>query len=437
VTGTIFGWLFSECSMHQWGETRHFPQGATRRQFLGNLAAGVGTAAGLGQLAGLPRAGAGQGIGQAGANQAADGGAVAAPPVGKRLLARTASPYNAEPELAHLVRHWITPLESFYVRSHGTVPTVGAEPWELAVEGLVERPGRFAVGSLAERFPLLDTVATLTCAGNRRQEFGPPKISGVPWGAGAIGNARWQGIGLADLLRHCGVKEGAGHVWFEGADRIQDKGASYLFGGSIPLSRVFEGAWSAEPVLLATHMNDQPLTPSHGAPLRSVVPGFIGARSVKWLTKLVVAAEPSPNHYVAHAYKVIADERPETIAAADPIYGWAVNSVICTPAGGAPRPGGMVRAEGFALASGGPGARPAVVELSADGGQSWQPARVVSPVKSGCWVLWVADVRVPAESPGLLVRTSDSAGVSQPREMTWNAKGYQFNGWHGVRWQSR
>jgi len=398
----------------------------TRRRFLNDLAWGT-----------LPLLLAGGGLTVDAPATASPQPAPPPPPTlpGKRLVARTATPYNAEPELARLVEHWITPLETFYVRSHGEVPTLGDQPWELAVEGLVERPGRFPVAGLAERFPLLDTVATLTCAGNRRNEFGPPKIAGVPWGAGAIGNARWQGIGLAELLRHCGVREGAGHVWFEGADRIQDKGASYLFGGSIPLARVFESAWSAEPVLLATHMNDQPLTASHGAPLRSVVPGSIGARSVKWLTKIVVAAEPSPNHYMAHAYKLIADERPETIAAAPPLDRWAINSVICTPAGGTARPAGTVRARGFALAAGGPGVRPAGVELSADGGTSWQPGRIVSPQRAGCWVLWSAEVQVPSTSPGLLVRTTDTAGGAQPREMAWNAKGYQYNAWHGVRWE--
>src|SRR5262249_8853891 len=156
-------------------------------------------------------------------------------------------------------------------------------------------------------------TVTLTCAGNRRSEFQGPKIAGVPWGPGAIGNAAWSGISLAALLRRAGIREGAKHVWFEGADEIVDKSDTYPFGGSIPLDKALAGDDRAPAALLATKMNDKPLTAEHGFPLRGVVPGFIGARSVKWLKTIVVSDRPSPNHYLAAAYKVIKEETPAAL----------------------------------------------------------------------------------------------------------------------------
>ena len=97
------------------------------------------------------------------------------------------------------------------------------------------------LAELAERFPAAEVTATLCCAGNRREEQSKIKpVSGVQWGAGAIGNAKWGGIKLADLLRHAGLKESAKHVWFDGLDRHDVKGESTLFGGSIPLGRALE-----------------------------------------------------------------------------------------------------------------------------------------------------------------------------------------------------
>jgi sulfite oxidase len=356
-----------------------------------------------------------------------------AQPAGKRLVVRSANPFNAEAALDRLAADWITPLESFYVRNHGETPRLESEGYQFTVDGLVKRPLQLSLDELAERFPMYKATATLTCAGNRRNEFAGKKIGGVQWGAGAIGNAEWSGVSLAAVLRHAGIRSDAKHVWFEGADVIVDKNESYPFGGSIALDKALSDDVRRAQTLLATKMNGKPLTAEHGAPLRAVVPGFIGARSVKWLKKIVVSDRPSPNHYLAQAYKLIAEETPAAVAAAEPLYEFAINSVICQPSEDTSASEGALQVRGFALPAGGEGRTIRLVELSVDAGNSWVAAKLVSPVQEYCWVLWSAEVQVTALTERLTVRATDSSGQTQPREMAWNAKGYQYNAWHQVR----
>jgi sulfite oxidase len=351
---------------------------------------------------------------------------------GKKLIVRSASPLNAEPALEKLVESWVTPVESFYIRSHAATPRLDQAPFRLSVDGLVDRPLRLSVDELVERFPIVGEQATLTCAGNRRNEFSGKKIGGVQWGGGAIGNANWSGVSLAAVLRHAGLQPGAKHIWFEGADEIIDKSEKYPFGGSIPLEKALAGNERTPGTLLATRMNDKPLPPEHGYPLRGIVPGYIGARSVKWLRKIVVSDRPSPNHYLAQAYKLIAEETPAALEAAPPLYEFAINSVICLPAPQTPVKTGKLTVQGYALPSGAAGRTVTKLELSTDGGQTWTEAKVISPVKDFCWILWSAEVNVTARTDRLIVRATDSSGETQPREMAWNFKGYQYNAWHQV-----
>ncbi len=337
------------------------------------------------------------------------------------------------PRLDRLGADWITPLESFYVRNHGPTPRLEAEDYQVSVEGMVDQPLTLSLGELVERFPAYKATATLTCAGNRRNEFIGPKIGGVAWGAGAIGNAKWSGVGLAAVLRHAGIQAGAKHVWFEGTDVITDKAESYPFGGSIALEKALSADDRGAHALLATKMNDKPLTAEHGAPLRTVVPGFIGARSVKWLKKIVVSDRPSPNHFLAHAYKLYTDDTPAAIDAAAPLYEFAINSAVCLPSPDSAVSAGLSKVQGFALPAGDEGRTIKLVELSVDGGNSWVAAKVVSPVREFCWVLWSAEVQVADQTERILVRATDSSGQTQPREMPWNVKGYQYNAWHQVQ----
>lgn len=356
-----------------------------------------------------------------------------------QLLVRSENPFNAEPPLADLVADEVTPTERFFVRSHGPTPQVDAKSYSLTVAGLVRKPLTLSLDDVQKKFAAHTLAASLTCAGNRRVEMARLKpISGVQWDAGAIGNAAWTGADLAEILHAAEIEPGAKHVWFEGLDPIPEKdGSEAPFGGSIPLERVLgakpasaSGGKPAPGAIVAYAMNGAPLTADHGYPLRTVVPGFIGARSVKWLAKIVVSDRTSPNHYVAEAYKVVTAGTPEELAQTEPIYEMPLNSAICVPAVGAKVGAGRVQVAGYALPSGSPRAAVRRVELSADGGRTWQDATLRGEAVPGCWRLWEAEPTLAAGKHTLVVRATDSTGAVQPREFPWNLKGYLYSAWH-------
>ena len=350
-------------------------------------------------------------------------------PASKDLIVHGQDPLNAEPALPHLVAGDITPLAHFYIRCHGPIPKVDDEAHRVRVEGLVNQPLELSLAEVKDKYASRTLAATLTCAGNRREEISAIRlVSGVQWKAGAIGNATWTGALLSAVLQAAGVKPEAKHVWFDGLDPIKEKDGSVApFGGSIPLDRAMD---KPSPVLLAHAMNDQPLSAQHGAPLRTIVPGYIGARSVKWLTKIVVSDRPSPNHFVAEAYKLVQTEDKDEAAGAEPIYQFPLNAAICSPAGGAMLKAGDVTIAGYALPPGDGKSTIAKVELSTDGGRTWKRAEVADQAAANCWQLWKLAVRLPAGKHQLACRATDSTGRTQPETGDWNLKGYLYNGWY-------
>jgi sulfite oxidase len=347
------------------------------------------------------------------------------------LLVRTPDPFNAEPALAKLIASAITPIKHFYVRNHGPTPKIDAAGFKVRIEGLVHHPAEFSVAEIKQQFRQRTIEATLTCAGNRRQEMNAIKaVGGVQWDAGAIGHARWTGVSLFDLLNMAGLKPEAKHVWFEGLDPIKEKDGSVApFGGSIPLERVLA---SGATVLVAHAMNDEPLSAEHGFPLRTIVPGYIGARSVKWLAKITLSDRPSPNHYVANAYKLIQSEAKDEVAAAEPIYGFPVNAAICLPAAGAKVRAGRNVIAGYALPSGDRPCRVAKIELSRDGGRTWSGVSLGPVAATLCWQPWSTELELPPGKHELVVRATDTIGNTMPERSDWNFKGYLYNGWHRV-----
>lgn len=349
------------------------------------------------------------------------------------MIVHTTSPLNSEPNLDVLTNSWITPVESFYVRSHAPNPKIDPSSFRLTVEGLVDKPLSISIAELNGTFESTSVVSTMTCAGNRRSEHSLVKpVGGVPWKAGAIGNARWSGVRLSEMLKKAGLKENAKHVWFEGLDEISKGGGIIPFGASIPISKAMTDKEGLPGALLTTKMNDQPLTPDHGAPLRGVVPGYIGARSVKWLGKIVVSDRPSPNHYVATAYKLVRESSPIEWAESGPLYRFPLNSVICSPEPNSKITPGKVGVSGYAYPSGQPGTTISKVEVSSDDGRNWTTAKITSPLRENCWVLWKANVKVSSSASELTVRATDSRGDTQPQNANWNLKGYMFNGWYHI-----
>ncbi|GAA4813886.1 sulfite oxidase [Actinomycetospora chlora] len=345
------------------------------------------------------------------------------------MTVHSAQPYNAEPPRAALANRDLTPLDAFYHRNHAVeTPRLDPATWALRVDGRVERPATFSLGELRQRFAEHSEVVTLQCAGNRRAGLlEVAELPGeTPWGPGATGTARWRGVRLADVLRDVGVDPAATDVAFTGADRPEEtEGAPYEV--SVPLEKAL-----APEVLLAWSMNDEPLPAAHGAPVRVVVPGWIGARSVKWLEGVTVADGPSQGHYQAVAYRLLpADAAPARGrgVALGPI---AVNADVLAPADGAEVPAGRVPVTGYALAG---GDRTVVrVDVSTDGGATWAEADLEPQASRWSWRHWQAELDLPPGTTRVVVRAWDSAAGVQPADPAelWNPKGYVNNSWAHV-----
>jgi sulfite oxidase len=222
------------------------------------------------------------------------------------LIVQSQSPYNAETPLPRLRAALVTPQQDFFVRGHGNIPLLDGAAHRLRVGGRVSTPLDLSMAELCRRFPAHTVTAVLQCAGNRRADLQSVRPTlGQPWTSGAIGNARWTGVALADVLHAAGAKSEAGlHVAFDSCDEVDDpeEGRS-TYGASIPMAKAL-----TPDVLLAFAMNGEPLTPEHGFPLRVVVPGFAGARSPKWLATITVQDRPSDNHMQARDYKLLPAE---------------------------------------------------------------------------------------------------------------------------------
>ncbi|HEY0784059.1 MAG TPA: molybdopterin-dependent oxidoreductase [Thermoanaerobaculia bacterium] len=356
------------------------------------------------------------------------------PPFDKRsgFLVRQESPFNAGPAPADLRANAITPNDLFFVRNHGDVPAVDPEAFRLTVDGLVERPLSLSLADL-RRFASATVTATVQCAGNRRLELiaHEPIPGELGWGTEAVSTATWTGAPLADVLAAAGPKGDAKHVLFSGRDETERHGHRFTFGGSIPLGKA-----GGREVLLAYEMNGQPLPPVHGAPLRALVPGFIGARSVKWLSSLTLSATPSTNYFQAKAYRLFPQEvRAENVVWEDGLMlgEMCVNSVLTRPLDGEALPAGTVTVEGYAIAGGGRTVER--VDLSLDGGTSWKQAELASVDSPWAWRLFRAALDLSPGSHEIVCRAWDSAAQTQPESVAhvWNFKGYMNNAWHRVR----
>jgi sulfite oxidase len=336
-------------------------------------------------------------------------------------------PFNAEPPPPALAAASVTPLERFYVRNHGAVPD-GQADWRLRVDGLVARPLTFSLQELRYRFPAVELTATLQCAGNRRAGLMAVRdIPGeAPWGPGATGTAVWRGVRLRDVLAAAGA-HGA-HVAFEGLDRCEEADPPQRFAGSIPRAKA-EG----DEVLLATEMNGEPLPPVHGAPLRVVVPGYIGARSVKWLDRIELRDAPSDGYYQATAYRLLRPDEQPGVGIGLELGEVALNADVLSHVDGEGVPAGPAELRGYAFAG---GDRHVVrVEVSTDDGASWYDAELLEDLGRWAWRLWRLRVDLPAGEHTILTRAWDSAAATQPEhaETVWNPKGYVNSAWGRTR----
>jgi sulfite oxidase len=345
---------------------------------------------------------------------------------GKRadLIVHEEEPFNVETCPAALAEGPVTATDAFYVRGHGAVPDVDPATWRLRVHGLVERELDLSMATLREAFRERSVTATLQCAGNRRAGLIAIRdIPGeAPWGPGATGTATWTGAALADVIALAGPRLDAAHVGFDGADMCAEARPAQRFGGSIPLDKACRPE-----VLLAWGMNGAPLEPVHGAPLRVVVPGYIGARSVKWLERIELRSRPWHGYFQHVAYRLLPEDAAPGPGAGMPLGLVALNSDVLSPADGATVAAGPVEVRGYAFAGG--ERHVTRVDVSTDGGASWRQAELLDDLGRWAWRHWVISLSLAPGEHEILVRAWDSSAATQPEDEAglWNPKGYVNN----------
>jgi DMSO/TMAO reductase YedYZ molybdopterin-dependent catalytic subunit len=338
------------------------------------------------------------------------------------MIIREKMPENLEFPFSTL-DSFLTPNDRFYVRSHFAVPTLDPTTWRLRVEGAVKTPLELTLADLMQ-MPSQTIPATLECAGNGRV-FLSPAVKGAQWELGAVSNAEWTGVALGAVLARAGVLPGAVDVVLEGADSGEIKDPPKP-AGPIHFARSLPMAQANRPeVLLAYRMNGAELPVAHGFPLRGVVPGWYAVASVKWLTRLVVTDRPFNGHFQSVDYSVW--ERANGLPNRIPITEMQVKSQIARPdMREAVMAGSVYRVYGTAWTG---DSEITLVEISTDGGMSWQPAKLLGKPARFAWRFWEMRWKVPAQRGRvtLLSRATDARGRTQPLTRQTDAENYQIH----------
>jgi len=350
---------------------------------------------------------------------------------GKRddMVVHEVEPYNAEPPRRGLAGHPITANDTFYGRNHGPIPSIEREGWRLQVDGMVNRPLTLSLEDLRERFDVQEIEATLQCAGNRRAGLLEVRdIPGeAPWGPGATSTAVWTGVTLGDVLQLAELRPDAAHIAFAAPDVSQTADPPQVYGSSIARHKAL-----APETILAWGMNGEPLPVVHGAPVRVVVPGYIGARSVKWVERITAQVEPSDNYFQATAYRLLpAEADPHSAGPGDGLAlgAIAVNCDILAPDDGEDLAPGATTVTGYAVAGNDRGI--ARVDISIDGGDTWSQAELGDVQGPWAWCHWHTTVDLPPGDSEIIARAWDTSAAVQPEHARhlWNPKGYVNNSW--------
>jgi DMSO/TMAO reductase YedYZ molybdopterin-dependent catalytic subunit len=333
------------------------------------------------------------------------------------MVVHRAHPLNCETSLAALVGGVVMPNARFYMRNNFHMPNLEAEPFRIAIGGLVERAQSFTVRDL-QNMRSKTQVVTLECAGNGRALFDKP-TEGEKWGLGAVSTAEWTGVPLVEILDRAGVRPDAKEVLFRGADggTVDGRSESMRFERSLAIDDARDGD-----VLLAYAMNGEALPAEHGYPLRLIVPRWYAVASVKWLTEVELIDRPFVGHYQGDKYRY--EWERDGRAVSEPVTLQRVRALITEPSSQSEVRAGELAIRGVAWSGAAPIAR---VEVSVSGGD-WQEARLVSERNRHSWQWWELITRVERSGDLILrARATDLAGRTQPERAEWNRMGYGNN----------
>ena len=347
-------------------------------------------------------------------------------PQKRPLIRLTARPPQLETPFGVFNEGVITPSDAFFVRYHlaGIPLEVDVETFRVEVKGKVNAPLRLSIADLKKQFEPVEIVAVNQCSGNSRGFFNP-RVPGGQLANGAMGNARWRGARLKDVLEKAGIAAGAKQVVFDGLDKpVVEKTPDFV--KALDLDHALDGE-----VLLAYEMNGDDLPMLNGYPLRLVVPGYYGTYWVKHVNEITVVDDAFSGFWMSAAYRIPdtagACVPPGTAAKSTvPIGRFNVRSFITSLADGATLPARReILVRGIAFDG---GAGISEVLFSADGGRVWNAAQLGKDLGKYSFREWTIAFTPAAPGPlELKVKATNRLGESQPVEPLWNPAGYMRN----------
>ncbi|MDR7277372.1 sulfite oxidase [Catenuloplanes atrovinosus] len=394
---------YDRTRLEQWRDGRASGRGFTRRDLI-RLATAIGAGAAIG------------------AGTAGEAARAAAGPIVKPLPPELFTVFGTNAETrwdALRDTGYLVPVDRFFVRNHTSTPIIDPAAYRLRLFGSgLRAPAEFGLDQL-RRLPRSTITAAIECAGNGRSFFTTQQgqsVSGTAWRLGAIGVGRWHGVTLGTVLRAAGLRRDAVDVQPQGLD------ANFVSGGVDlgPVRRPLPIAKALDDVLLAWELNGAPLPPDHGAPLRVVVPSWIGISSIKWVGAIEVSAEPLFSPWNTQFYRLFGDAYP----AEGTLIDEQVIKSAFELAWDATLPLAGTTLTGRSWSANGPIRH---VDVSTDGGTTWRRARPVGPNVATAWQRWRIDWAPAAPGPYTLVaRATDVTGASQPVTVPHNTLGYLF-----------
>lgn len=330
------------------------------------------------------------------------GDGVARRPLSRRSFLAGAAAVEVSPFDLSLLDTGVTPAELFFVREHFPAPAVDPVRWQLQVSGgaaplLAIRHSDFV------KLPRHGIPVTMECAEN-------------PAGGGLVSHAEWEGVRLATVLEQAKPPAGIKFVRLTGADG---------FARLLPVEKAMH-----PDTLLAFRMNGESLPPSHGAPVRAVIPGWYGVSSIKWIERVELLTEAAPE---AAGYRRATRSLLAGVAQGDAVSQVLVKSVFSRPLDGA-----ILYTRRFTLRGAAWAGERAVrsVEVSVDGGRAWMAAKLAPAAAARyAWTHWSFDWKIPARGPfELVVRAASDAGAAQPAERdAARVDEYEQNHWHRIK----
>ena len=346
-------------------------------------------------------------------------------PEKRPLIVLTSRPPQLETPFEVFNDGLITPNDAFFVRYHNAgIPTsIDGDTHVIKIGGnAAGKPFELTMADLRTRFKPVELVAVNQCSGNSRALFNP-RVTGGQLTNGAMGNARWVGVPLKDVLARAEIKASAKQVTFDGLDMALMGGGDFV--KALDVGQAMDGE-----VMLAYQMNGADLPMLNGYPVRLVVPGFYGTYWVKHLSEIQVIDQVFDGFWMKPAYRVpdnaCACVEPGTAPAATrPIGRFDVRSFITSLSDGARVPAGSAMAVRGIAFDGGQGIRE--VAWSADGGQSWREAALGQELSRFSFREFTFGFTPQAGTHDLRVRAFNRSGESQPMEALWQPAGYMRN----------